>query len=123
MIELELDRLLKAAKSDSTLKSELLAARQSDNPVEDFCSLCQKKGYDITIGELFAVGQDANDAKLRSVNGGGVNGIDGWDDAYEQFFLTSSGHKAAGGLQLSEQIASYENTLLHPVTKSVTQIS
>ena len=21
-------------------------------------------------------------------NGGGVNGIDGWDDAYEQFFLT-----------------------------------
>lgn len=88
MIELELDRLLKAAKSDSTLKSELLAARQSENPVEDFCSLCQKKGYDITIGELFAVGQDANDAKLRSVNGGGVNGIDGWDDAYEHFFLT-----------------------------------
>lgn len=88
MIELELDRLLKAAKSDSTLKAELLAARQSDNPVEDFCSLCQKKGYGITIGELFAVGQDANDAKLRSVNGGGVNGIDGWDDAYEQFFLT-----------------------------------
>lgn len=88
MIELELDRLLKAAKSDNTLKSELLAARQSENPVEDFCSLCQKKGYDITIGELFAVGQDANDAKLRSVNGGGVNGIDGWDDAYEQFFLT-----------------------------------
>lgn len=88
MIELELDRLLKAAKSDSTLKAELLSTRQSDNPVEDFCSLCQKKGYDITIGELFAVGQDANDAKLRSVNGGGVNGIDGWDDAYEQFFLT-----------------------------------
>lgn len=88
MIELELDRLLQAAKSDSTLRSELLATRQSDNPVEDFCTLCQQKGYDITIGELFAVGQDANDAKLRSVNGGGVNGIDGWDDAYEQFFLT-----------------------------------
>lgn len=88
MIELELDRLLKAAKSDSTLRAELLATRQGDNPVEDFCTLCQQKGYDITIGELFAVGQDANDAKLRSVNGGGVNGIDGWDDAYEQFFLT-----------------------------------
>lgn len=88
MIELELDRLLKATKSDNQLKTELLATRQSGNPVEDFCLLCQQKGYDITIGELFAVGQDANDAKLRSVNGGGVNGIDGWDDAYEQFFLT-----------------------------------
>lgn len=88
MIELELDRLLKSAKVDSTLKSELLATRQSNNPVDDFCLLCQQKGYDITIGELFAVGQTSNDAKLRSVNGGGVNGIDGWDDAYEQFFLT-----------------------------------
>ncbi len=88
MIELELDRLLKAAKTDPQLKKELLSTRQSDNPVDDFCAFCQNKGYDITIGELFAVGQDANDAKLRSVNGGGVNGIDGWDDAYEQFFLT-----------------------------------
>lgn len=88
MIELELDRLLKASKTNPQLKKELLSTRQSDNPVEDFCALCQNKGYDITIGELFAVGQDANDAKLRSVNGGGVNGIDGWDDAYEQFFLT-----------------------------------
>lgn len=39
------------------------------------------------------------------------------------FSSPSSGHKAAGGLQLSEQIASYENTLLRPVTKSVTKIS
>ncbi len=43
-------------------------------------------GYDIKIGELMAIGQDSSDAKLRSVNGGGVNPIDGWDDAYEQFF-------------------------------------
>lgn len=88
MIEYELDRLLNAAKNDSQLKAELVATRQSENPVEDFCTLCQSKGYNIKIGELFAVGQNANDAKLRSVNGGGVNGIDGWDDAYEQFFLT-----------------------------------
>lgn len=53
-----------------------------------FCSLCQATGYDIKIGELMAIGQDSNDAKLRSVNGGGVNPIDGWDDAYEQFFMT-----------------------------------
>ncbi len=88
MIEMELDKLLQAAKTDKKLKMELLETRQSGNPVEAFCKVCQSKGYDITIGELFAVGQSSNDARLRSVNGGGVNGIDGWDDAYEQFFMT-----------------------------------
>lgn len=88
MVEFELERLLKDAKNDKDLKSELLLTKNSENPVEDFCALCQSKGYNITIGELLASGQEANDAKLRSVNGGGVNGIDGWDDVYEQFFLT-----------------------------------
>lgn len=88
MIEQELNRLLQSAKLDENLKAELLRTKTTENPVEDFCKLAQSRGFDITIGELMAVGQDANDAKLRSVNGGGVDGIDGWDDAYEQFFLT-----------------------------------
>ncbi len=88
MTEQELERLLKDAKKDRSLKDKLLKTRDSKNPVEDFCSLCQELGYDIKIGELMAIGQDSNDAKLRSVNGGGVNPIDGWDDAYEQFFMT-----------------------------------
>lgn len=88
MIEQELERLLHDAKHNSKLKQLLLRTKSTENPVEDFCALCQQNGYNITIGELFAVGQTANDAKLRSVNGGGVNGIEGWDDAYEQFFLT-----------------------------------
>ena len=86
MIELELNRLLSDAKADGALKSALLKTRESENPVEDFCAFCQSKGYKITAGELFTVGMTASDAKLRSVNGGGVNAIDGWDDAYEQFF-------------------------------------
>ena len=88
MTEQELERLLKDAKKDQNLKQHLLKTRESPDPVEDFCSLCQAMGYDIKIGELMAIGQDSNDAKLRSVNGGGVNPIDGWDDAYEQFFMT-----------------------------------
>ena len=88
MIEQELDRLLSAAKQDSELKAKLIKTKQSDDPVDEFCALCQSLGYNITAGELFTVGMTANDAKLRSVNGGGVNPIDGWDDAYEQFFLT-----------------------------------
>ncbi len=86
--EQELDRLLHDAKSDGQLKAALIQTKQSSNPIENFCEFCQKNGYNITLGELFAVGQNASDAKLRSVNGGGVNQIDGWDDAYEQFFLT-----------------------------------
>ena len=86
MIELELERLLNDAKADGGLKAALLKTRDTENPVEDFCALCRAKGYKITAGELFAAGQTQNDAKLRSVNGGGVNPIDGWDDMYEQFF-------------------------------------
>ena len=88
MIEYELNRLLQNAKADQNLKAALLQTRTSDNPVEDFCVLAQSKGYDIQTGELFALGLTENDAKLRSVNGGGVGAIDGWDDAYEQFFTS-----------------------------------
>ena len=86
MIEQELDRLLRAAKSDGTLKQKLLLTRETEDPVEDFCALARQEGYAVNAGELFALGLTENDAKLRSVNGGGVNAIDGWDDAYEQFF-------------------------------------
>lgn len=86
MVERELDRLLADARRDKELKNELIKTRESCDPVGEFCALCEKKGYKITAGELFAVGQDQTDAKLRSVNGGGVDPIDGWDDTYEQFF-------------------------------------
>ena len=88
MIEQELERLLQDAKSDEKLKAELLNTRKSDDPVEGFCALARDKGYGINAGELMALGQNENDAKLRSVNGGGVDPIEGWDDAYEQFFMT-----------------------------------
>ncbi len=88
MIEQELNRLLQAAKADGELKAALLNTRNSENPVEDFCVFAQSRGYDIQTGALFALGLTENDAKLRSVNGGGVSPIDGWDDAYEQFFTS-----------------------------------
>ena len=57
-------------------------------PVDDFCAIAQSRGFAVTTGELFTSGMTESDAKLRSVNGGGVNPIDGWDDAYEQFLTT-----------------------------------
>ena len=86
MIEQELERLLQSAKSDEELKQRLQQTRGDDDPVEAFCALARAEGYAVNAGELFALGLNENDAKLRSVNGGGVNPIDGWDDAYEQFF-------------------------------------
>ena len=88
MIREELDRLLCDAKSKAELKEKLLKTEQSENPIDNFCSLCRSHGYKISAGELFALGLDESDTKLRSVNGGGANAIDGWDDAYEQFILT-----------------------------------
>ena len=88
MIENELERLLQDASADLELNTELLKTRESEEPVEDFCALAREKGYEIYAGELFSLGLTENDAKLRSVNGGGVNPIEGWDDAYEQFFTS-----------------------------------
>lgn len=42
---------------------------------------------------FLAYGQEMNDSKMRSVNGGGVCSIDGWDDAYDMFFASLEGMK------------------------------
>lgn len=81
-IQNELDRLMEGVKASPQLRDSLLAAARSDDPMKAFCDVCLENGYEIYLGELFAYGQDMNDAKLRSVNGGGVNAIDGWDDAF-----------------------------------------
>ena len=101
MIEQELERLLGDARKDKSLKAALAATRNTENPVEDFCAFARDRGYDITAGELFTMGLTANDAKLRSVNGGGVNPIDGWDDElleirqYSCGVLTTFCHKSS----------------------------
>lgn len=82
----ELNRLLYDARHNTKLKERLLETKKAKDPMDKFCNISQSLGYNITIGGLFALGQDMNDSKLRSVNGGGVDGIDGWDDAYETFF-------------------------------------
>ena len=88
MILKELDRLMQEAKLDKNLKQQLIATQNTDDPMQQFCKIALQRGFNITIGDLLACGQDMNDSKLRSVNGGGVNGIDGWDDAYENFITT-----------------------------------
>ena len=87
-MEEKLRQLLEDAGQNEELREKLLATRKDTDPMKAFCDTCQSLGYEIYLGELFAYGQDMNDSKMRSVNGGGVCSIDGWDDAYEMFFAS-----------------------------------
>jgi len=78
----ELERLMADAKNNVNLRNSLIAASRQDDPMKKFCDICLSNGYEIYLGELFAYGQDMSDSKLRSVNGGGVNAIEGWDDTF-----------------------------------------
>ena len=68
MIREELDRLLCDAKSNAELKEKLLKTEQSENPIDNFCSLCRSHGYKISAGELFALGLDESDTKLGRIS-------------------------------------------------------
>lgn len=87
-MEDKLRMLLDDASKNKELRRILLATKNSDDPMKCFCDTCQNLGYEIFLGELFAYGQEMNDTKMRSVNGGGVCSIDGWDDAYDMFFAS-----------------------------------
>lgn len=90
-MEEKLRILLEKASNDKELREILLATKNSNDPMKCFCDTCQDLGYEIYLGELFAYGQEMNDTKMRSVNGGGVCTIDGWDDAYDMFFASLEG--------------------------------
>lgn len=81
-----LNKLLMAALHDDNIKSALLATKSADDPTAAFCECATRLGYPVTVGELFSMGEEFNATMLRSVNGGGVEGPDGWDDAYDMFF-------------------------------------
>ena len=87
MVAKELEKLLKNAKKDKELKEKLLATEKESDPMGAFCKICQQLGYDITVGKIIELGQNMNDAKMRSVNGGGAWEIEGWDDAFEDFMM------------------------------------
>ncbi len=85
-MEEELMKLQERALKDPELKAEFLKTRTAPDPVLAFCNKCCELGCNITVYELLTMGQSFCDAMLRSVNGGGVEAPDGWDDFYEMFF-------------------------------------
>lgn len=81
-----LTQLLEKAKNDIDLKNRIYATRNGRNPVKALCELSTAEGFPITAAELIDEGEKSCAAMLRSVNGGGVDAPDGWDDLYEMFF-------------------------------------
>lgn len=83
----ELELLKQRAAHDEKLRRELLETRNESDAVKAFCDKCTELGYKhITVYELMTAGEEFCAAMLRSVNGGGVEAPDDWDDFYEMFF-------------------------------------
>ena len=83
----------KAAKDDG-LRKEFLQTRDLPRPLEAFCGICQKLGYQLYPMDLITVGEEYYAAMRRSTNGGGENSpmLEGEDDYYE-LFLASLEHQ------------------------------
>lgn len=82
----ELMRLQQDALKNQTLKEKLLKTRLDNDPMKSFCDLCNALGYSISLYGLATMGREFCDEMLRSINGGGREEPDGWDDYYEMFF-------------------------------------
>ncbi len=81
-----LNLLLAKAEEDRALRERIFKTREDKNPVSALCELATAEGYPVDAMELINYGEESCAAMLRSVNGGGVEAPDDWDDLYEMFF-------------------------------------
>ncbi|SFQ02854.1 hypothetical protein SAMN02910358_00436 [Lachnospiraceae bacterium XBB1006] len=82
-----LDTLQKKALRDSQLRDRLLATEHSEEPIKDFCDICQEMGFELYPMELVLAGEDFQATMKRSTNGGGENSpmLASGDDLYGLF--------------------------------------
>jgi hypothetical protein len=81
----KLDRLTALARENKELRQQLLATKDSAEPLWEFCKLAQKAGVELYAGELFAVGEEYCDNQCKSTNGGNPSPYYSFNDAYENF--------------------------------------
>ncbi|WP_243186974.1 hypothetical protein [Clostridium muellerianum] len=84
----ELELLYSDAKKDPLLKERLLATRSADDPMDAFCKIACEVGHSITVGDLFAIGQEFSDNQCKSTNGGNPYPYDSFEDTYETFLAS-----------------------------------
>ncbi len=80
-----LEELQNKALKNDTLKARILATETAQEPLDEFCKLCQQEGYEIYPMDVIIAGEESYAAMKRSTNGGGENApmLDGEDDFYE----------------------------------------
>lgn len=86
----KLERLTVLAKQDEALRQALLQTAKGTDPLYEFCLLAQGAGVELSLGELFAIGQEYSDNQCKSTNGGNPSPYDGFDDTYENFLISIS---------------------------------
>lgn len=82
----KLAKVLEKARQDSTIKAKFLETRNAKDPMDEFCKVATSIGYEMTVGELVAIGEEYSSNLLKSCNGGAVYPIEDWGDWYEDFF-------------------------------------
>lgn len=85
-----LEQLHKKAIKDEDLRKRLLATKESEHPLRDFCQISTECGLPIYEMDLLEYGESAYAAMRRSTNGGGENSplLVYEDDAYELFLAS-----------------------------------
>ena len=80
-----LEEIQHKALKNETLKAKILATEGMDEPLSEFCKVCQQEGYEIYPMDVIIAGEESYAAMKRSTNGGGENApmLDGEDDFYE----------------------------------------
>ena len=84
----KLVKILEAARNNPKVKEKFLETRNAEDPMEEFCKVATDMGYEMTVGELFAIGEEYSSNLLKSCNGGAVYPMDEWSDWYEDFFIS-----------------------------------
>ncbi|MFL8675306.1 hypothetical protein [Clostridioides sp. GD02404] len=86
----KLIRILEEVRKDEKFKIELIKTREQRDVMDSFCKVVTSRGYNITVGELFSIGEEYTSNLLKSVNGGAAYPIEDWSDWYEDFFIMLS---------------------------------
>ena len=78
------------ARDNPDVRQSLLATRNSDYPLAEFCRLSTRYGFPIYEMDLISAGETYNEEKRRHEDDGRVHSplLEGEDDYYEPFLDT-----------------------------------
>lgn len=85
---MQLELLIEQAKKEPELRKSLLDSKFAKDPTDVFCTLAQEAGYDITVGEIFQIGQEYSDNLCKSTNGGNPRPTESFEDILETYLAS-----------------------------------